>query len=174
MSNYKDFFIFIQMNPINSFLQKHIISLLAFFHKPFSKIIPFQLFRYGVSGVANMIFDWFLYFVFYNFIFCHNIVHIGPIAISAHIASFIFTFPITFLSGFWLSRYISFKESIVRGHIQLIRYLLVVCGCILLNYICLKFFVEYCGFYPTPSKMLTTGITTVFSFLMQKFFTFKA
>ena len=137
-------------------------------------------------------FDWVLYFVFYNFIFCHNVVHIGSIAISAHIASFVFTFPISFLSGFWLSRYISFKESIVRGHIQLIRYLFVVCCCILTYWenvhewkcsyrICgmnipvwEKLFVEVCNFYPTPSKMLTTLITTVFSFLMQKFFTFKA
>ena len=162
------------MNPINRFLQKHIVNILAFFYKPFSGIISFQLFRYGVSGVANMMFDWVLYFVFYNFIFCHNVVHIGSIVISAHIASFVFTFPISFLSGFWLSRYISFKESIVRGHIQLIRYLFVVCCCILINYICLKLFVEVCNFYPTPSKMLTTLITTVFSFLMQKFFTFKA
>lgn len=162
------------MNSINRFLQKHIINVLAFFYRPFSRFISFQLFRYGVCGVANLVFDWFLYFVFYNFVFDHNIVRIGSLAISAHIASFVFTFPISFLSGFWLSRYVSFKESVVRGHVQLFRYLFVVFCCIIINYVCLKVFVEICGFYPTPSKMLTTVITTVFSYLMQKFFTFKA
>lgn len=163
-----------KIHPINLLLQKIILTIIDFVYTPFKKYIPYQLFRYGCSGGANMVFDWILYFIFYNFIFCHNILHIGSIAISAHIASFIFTFPITFFSGFWLGRYISFKESEMRGWSQLIRYLFVVAMCILLNYICLKLFVEVCRFYPTPSKMLTTGITTIFSFLMQKYFTFKA
>ena len=163
-----------KIHPINHFIQKLILSIIDFVYIPFKKYIPYQLFRYGCSGGANMVFDWVLYFIFYNFIFCHNVLHIGPIAISAHIASFIFTFPITFFSGFWLGRYISFKESEMRGWSQLVRYLFVVGMCILLNYVCLKLFVEVCCFYPTPSKMLTTGITTIFSFLMQKYFTFKA
>ena len=163
-----------KIHPINQFVQKLILAIIDFVYIPFRKYVPYQLFRYGCSGGANMVFDWVLYFIFYNFIFCHNVLHIGPIAISAHIASFVFTFPITFLSGFWLGRYISFKESEMRGWSQLVRYLFVVAMCILINYVCLKFFVEICHFYPTPSKMITTGITTIFSFLMQKFFTFKA
>lgn len=136
--------------------------------------MPYQLFRYGVAGGVNMVFDWVLYFVFYNFVFRHEVFEIGHIAMSAHIASFVVTFPISFTSGFWLSRYISFKGSELRGKTQLVRYLMVVVGCILINYVCLKFFVEICGFYPTPSKMITTVITTCFSFLSQKHFTFKA
>ena len=163
-----------KIHPINQFAQTLILSVIDFVYIPFKKYIPYQLFRYGCSGGANMVFDWVLYFIFYNFIFCHNVLHVGNVAISAHIASFVFTFPITFLSGFWLGRYISFKESEMRGWSQLIRYLFVVGMCILLNYVCLKFFVEICHFYPTPSKMLTTIITTIFSFLMQKYFTFKA
>lgn len=159
---------------INKILQKTILTVIETVYIPFKKIVPYQLFRYGISGGTNLVFDWILYFIFYNFIFRHNTLHIGPIAISAHIASFLATFPISFLSGFWLSRYISFKESQIRGHIQLIRYLLVVASCIIINYICLKFFVEICGIYPTPSKMITTIITTIFSFLSQKYFTFKA
>lgn len=162
------------MHPINRVLQKTALTIIDFVYIPFRKIVPYQLFRYGVSGGANMVLDWILYFIFYHFVFCENIFHLGPIAISAHIASFLVTFPITFLTGFWLSRYISFKESELRGRIQLIRYLMVVLSCILINYLCLKLFVEVCHFYPTPSKMLTTVITTLFSFLSQKYFTFKA
>lgn len=162
------------MHPVNRILQKIALTIIDFVYTPFRKIVPYQLFRYGAAGGGNMVFDWVLYFIFYNFVFCHNIFYIGSIAISAHIASFLVTFPITFFSGFWLSRYVSFKESELRGRVQLIRYLMVVVGCILLNYVCLKFFVEVCHFYPTPSKMLTTVITTAFSFLSQKYFTFKA
>lgn len=162
------------MREINRYIQQLLLKIIDYVYHPFSKMIPYQIFRYGVSGTANMAFDWVLYFIFYNFIFRHQIIHIGNIAISAHIASFIFTFPITFMSGFWLSRYISFKESELRKGTQLIRYLFVVTMCILINYLCLKLFVEVCHIYPTPSKMITTIITTLFSFLMQKYFTFKS
>ncbi len=162
------------MRKINRLIQQIILQIIDWLYIPFRRFFPLQLFRYGVAGGGNMVLDWVLYFIFYNFVFCHHIFHIGPIAISAHIASFIVTFPITFMTGFWLARYISFNESKLRGRTQLIRYLMVVVGCILLNYICLKLFVEACGFYPTPSKMITTVITTIFSFCSQKFYTFKA
>jgi len=121
-----------------------------------------------------MVLDWVLYFICYNFIFCHENIDLWFVTISPHIASFIVVFPITLLTGFWLAKYISFNESKIKGRTQLVRYISVVLTNILINYVCLKFFVEFCGFYPTPSKMITTFITVVFSFFMQKFFTFKA
>ena len=56
---------------------------------------------------------------------------------------------------------------------QLFRYLLSVSGSILLNYVCLKLFVEACGFYPTPSKAATMVITILYSYAMQKYFSFR-
>ena len=162
------------MLAINRILQKAALTVIDFLYIPFRRLIPYQIFRYGMAGGCNMVFDWVLYFVLYNFVFCHNVIHIGQISISAHIASFLVSFPITFLSGFWLSRYVSFKESEIRGRVQAIRYLIVVLGCILLNYVCLKLFVEVIHIYPTPAKMITTVITTLFSFLSQKYFTFRA
>ena len=44
---------------------------------------------------------------------------------------------------------------------------------IMLNYACLKLFVEVCGFYPTPSKAVTTAVTIVYSYVMQKYFSFR-
>ena len=49
-----------------------------------------------------------------------------------------------------------------------------VAGSILLTYAGLKFFVEVCGVWPTPAKVLTTLLTTVYSFLAAKYFTFPA
>lgn len=155
-------------------LQEIILKTIDFFYTPFRRLVPIQIFRYGVSGGANMVLDWVLYFLVYNFVFCHQVVHVGPIAISAHIASFIIVFPITLFTGFWLAKYISFKESEIESKTQAIRYVSVVLTNILINYLCLKLFVDVCGFYPTPSKMLTTFITVVFSYVMQKFYTFKA
>ena len=162
------------MHPVNAFLQKYISAAVDFFYRPFRSLVPRQLFRYGLTGGANVCFDWVLYFIFYNFVFDKQEVHVGFLAFTPHIASFIFTFPITFLSGFWLARYISFSESPLRGRTQLVRYLFTVLSCIVPNYMCLKLFVEVCGIYPTPSKMLTTVVTTLFSYFMQKHFSFKA
>jgi putative flippase GtrA len=50
----------------------------------------------------------------------------------------------------------------------------VVLGCLILNYIFLKLFVEVFGWYPTPSKLATTVFVVAFSYFMQKYFTFKA
>ncbi|MBP9018136.1 MAG: GtrA family protein, partial [Paludibacteraceae bacterium] len=70
-------------------------------------------------------------------------------------------------------KYVTFSASYLRGHVQLRRYLLVVMINLGLNYVGLKLFVELAHFYPTPSKMLITIITTLFSYFAQKKFTFK-
>jgi putative flippase GtrA len=55
----------------------------------------------------------------------------------------------------------------------MIRYFLVVCFNLAVNYTGLKIFVEYVHFYPTPSKILVTVICTAISYLSQKHFTFR-
>ncbi len=52
------------MTNIERVAEKAILNVIAFFYKPFRKIIPPTFFRYGFSGGANMVFDWILYFVF--------------------------------------------------------------------------------------------------------------
>jgi len=46
-------------------------------------------------------------------------------------------------------------------------------GCILLNYIFLKLFVDYFGWFATPAKIVTTFFVVIFSYTSQKNFTFK-
>jgi putative flippase GtrA len=82
-------------------------------------------------------------------------------------------FPITFITGFILMKFITFSNSGMRGRIQLFRYGVTVFVCLLLNYILLKFFVGICGFYPTPSKILTSGLVIIYSYFSQKHFSFK-
>jgi putative flippase GtrA len=51
--------------------------------------------------------------------------------------------------------------------------LLVALGCVVLNYVLLKLFVEKLGFYPTPSLITTAGVVILFSYLSQRHFSFR-
>lgn len=143
------------------------------FHKPVEKYVPIMTFRYGFTGLANTAFDIFLYFIFYNFIFKKELVHVFFITMTPHIAAFVFVFPITFTTGFILARYITFTQSNLRGRKQLFRYMLTVAGSIILHYFLLKFFVEYLHFWPTISKIITVAIVIVYSYFAQKYFSFR-
>ena len=147
--------------------------IIDWFYPPFSRFIPIETFRYAASGGANMVLDIILYFLVFHFALHERNLDLGLVVISPHIAAFLIVFPITFTTGFMLAKYITFTQSPLRGKKQLFRYGLSVGGSILLNYILLKFFVEYMHIYPTPSKMLTTVIVVIYSYLAQKFFTFK-
>lgn len=154
---------------------QHILTrLIDRFYFPFlSRWIPLQTFRYAFCGGANLVLSWVFYLLTYNFVLRKQIVELGFIAISAHVATLLITFPITFLTGFWLQRSIPFRASPLPRGVQLFRYLLSVLGSLLLNYVCLKFFVEAMHIYPTPSQILSSLITIAYSYLMQKYFTFR-
>jgi putative flippase GtrA len=157
-----------------SWLKECIVKIIDWFYIPvFRKHIPLQTFRYAACGGFNTGLDIFLFFIYYNFILNKKVVHLGILSISPHIASFLLSFPITFTTGFLFSKYITFSQSILKGRIQLFRYGVTVCICLILNYVFLKLFVDYCGLYPTPSKILTTGIVIIYSYFSQRFYTFK-
>lgn len=154
-------------------IQSLIIRLIDWLYPFFSSFFKKETFKYAFCGGLNTSLDLLLYFVFYNFILDKNDVHLYFVTISPYIAAFLIVFPITFSSGFLLSKYITFTESPLKGRIQLFRYGVIVSISILLNYIFIKFFVEVCHIYPTPSKMLTTVIVIIFSYIMQRHYTFK-
>ena len=158
------------LTKIGLWIQKTIDSTYPLFRI----LISPQLYRYGVCGGVNIVFDWVLYFCVYNFIFKHQLVDLGVVTLSPHIASLIIIFPIVTLSGFLLQKYVTFTESSdLRGRVQLIRYMLIVCVNLLINYAGLKLFVDGLDFYPTPSKMIITIVTVICSYIGQKKFTFK-
>jgi len=150
-----------------------IISVIDWVHIPFSKYIPLETFRYASTGGMNTILDIFLYFIFYSYVFDKEMLDLGFVVISPHIAAFLFVFPITFSTGFLLAKYITFTQSDIRGRVQLLRYGLSVSGSILLNYLLLKLFVDVWGWYATFSKIVTTFIVVLYSYVVQKHFTFK-
>jgi len=100
-------------------------------------------------------------------------LHLGVVTFSSHIAALFITFPVTFLSGFLLQKYVTFSTSELRGKVQLFRYFQVLLANLLLNYLGLKILVEFIHFYATPSKMVVSIFTTIFSYFSQKKYTFK-
>jgi len=161
---------------MRKFLQKigdAIRKFVDFFYPPFKKFMPIEFFRYGVTGAANLLFDWVLFFCFFHFVLQKQMLHLGFVTLSSHIAALALTFPISFLSGFLLQKYVTFTTSHLAGKEQIVRYALVVVLNLLINYFGLKLFVDGFGWFPTPSKMLITIIAVCVSYISQKKFTFK-
>lgn len=161
------------MAKVAKYLRSIIVQIIDFFYTPFQTIIPQETFRYAATGGFNTMLDIFLYFLCYNFVLDKRLIDLQIVSISPHIAAFLIVFPITFFTGFLFARYITFTNSDIRGRIQLIRYMLSVSGSLFLNYIFLKFLVEFGGLWPTLSKIITTVIVVVYSYFVQKYYTFK-
>lgn len=163
-------------------LAQIVTSVVDFFYPPFEKILSRELFRYAACGGGNMVLDWVLYFVLYNFVIGHELITINfalctmhyALSITPHIATLCIVFPITLLTGFWLNRNVTFTQSTLRGWNQLLRYVLVVAVNLLINYVGLKLCVEVLSWYPTPSKVLITLLTVAVSYFGQKYFSFRS
>lgn len=155
-------------------LQSILITLIDALYIPQIKsLISRDMFGYGLCGATNMALDALWYFIIYHYIVAERFINLEFVVVSPHIASLIIVFPITFFIGFWLNRNIAFRVTHLDSRRQLFRYALSVVGSILINYLCMKFFVESLGIWPTPSKMITTVISAVYSFVAAKFYTFK-
>ena len=160
----------------------HVITaVIDFFQRPFDRWVSKELFRYAACGGGNLVFDWLLYFLIYNFVIGHENVSLQfsvfsmqfAQVITPHIATLCIVFPITLLTGFWLQKYVTFTQSNLHGARQLVRYILVVLINLAVNYYGLKLCVETLGWYPTPSKMIITIVTVIISYFCQKYFTFR-
>ena len=161
------------LRNIESWIERTLTSVIDFFYPPFRKFFSLELFRYAACGGFNLALAWALYYVFYHFVFCAQVLNLGFIAFTPHIAALVFQYPITFLTGFWMARHISFSGSTLRGWTQIIRYFLVTVVNFLINYFGLKLFVEVLHIWPTISYILISVICVTFSYLSNKFFSFK-
>lgn len=155
-------------------MRRTILHIIDFFYIPLvSRWIPRRTFRYIACGGFSTTLDITLFYISYHFLLHEQMHRIGPVTISAPILAFLMAFCVSFPTGFCLSKYVVFPESEIRGRIQLVRYILIVACCISLNYIFLKCFIEIFGIFPTIAKILTAVIVACFSYLTQKYFTFR-
>lgn len=161
------------MRKVHDFIRQTIFYIIDLFYKPFKKWMPLHTFRYAACGGGNVVFDITLFSICYNFVFKKHDLHIGAYTLSPHIASLVLSFSISFCTGFYLNRYIIFKESGLSKRGQLSRFIMVNAICILLNIVFLKILVDYMGIYPTPSKIIATVFIACFSYFSQTHFFFK-
>ncbi len=147
--------------------------IIDFFYPPFKKYLTVQLFRYGVTGAANLVFDWFLYFLIYNFVLRHEMLNLGIVTLSSHIAAMTIKIPIVLFSGFLLQKYVTFSNSNLNGKTQLFRYSTVFLINLVINYLGLKILVDLLDFWPSPSNMIISILTIFLSFFSQKYYTFR-
>lgn len=145
-----------------------------FYQWPFDRIFSREVFRYAVCGGSNMVSDAVLYYLIYHYVVAERFLNLGFVVVSPHIASLAVVFPFTLLIGFWLNRHVAFRSTRRKTRTQLLRYLLSVGGAIVLNYLCMKFFVEILHFWPTPSKLLTTVISALYSYAAARYYTFRS
>jgi putative flippase GtrA len=136
--------------------------------------MPLQTFRYAACGGVNTLLDISLFAISYNVVLKKQNLSLGFITLSPHIASLFMALCISLPTGFYLNRYVVFQQSGLGRRSQLMRYILVTSICIVLNFIFLKIFVDYLGWYPTPAKITTTVLVVFFSYFSQTFYFFKA
>lgn len=154
-------------------MKSFIINSIDSFYFLFKRFMPLKTYRYAVCGGSNLVLDILLYYLFYHYVVSKENVDFYFFVMSPHIATLFIVFPITLLTGFLLNKYITFEDSNIATGTQLYRYVLVCLGAIVLNYVCMKFLVDWCGFYATPSKIITTGIAVIYSYTLQNRFSFK-
>jgi putative flippase GtrA len=161
------------MRRVHNKVRAYIFKVLDVFYPIFRPFMPLQTYHYAACGGANTVLTLALYFVSYNYIFNKQVVDLGFMAFQPHIAalfvSFLFSLPV----GFYLSMYVTFQGSTLKRRTQFARYFAVIIGCMVIDYIGLKIFVEVLGWWPLPSKMLTTCIVIVFNYFSQRHFSFK-
>jgi len=150
-----------------------IIWFIDLFYPPFRKWIPIRTFRYVACGGTVTVAGLLAYFVSYNYLLQGDFLHLGPFTITRYIAAYIFSFCISFPLGFFLSKFVVFQASNLKGRIQLFRYGLLQFLNIFFNWCLLHFFVGFLGFWATPSQALTTVIIACFSYFYQRNVSFK-
>lgn len=133
-----------------------------------------QTFRYVASGGGNTLLGFLVYFISYKFIFQEKDFDFNFFAFKGHIAALIASFIVTFPVGFFMSKYVVFSDSKMKGRIQLFRYFMICMFNLALNYLLLKIFVEKFHIYPVIAQIITISIVVVFSYIAQRNFSFKA
>lgn len=133
-----------------------------------------QTFRYALCGAGNTFLGFVVYYVSFKYILRENTLDLGFYAFKAHIGALFISFCVSFPIGFFLSKYVVFNDSTMKGRVQLFRYFMICMFNLALNYILLKVLVESLHIYPTIAQVMTISLVILFSYLAQRHFSFKA
>ena len=155
-------------------MKQKVNSVLDFFYPPFRKFMPVQTFRYAVCGGTNTMMGLLIYAFSLHYIFNNKIFDFGVSAFKPHNAALFLSSCIVFIAGFLMNKYIVFTGSYLKGRIQLFRYFLSFFFNLVVNYFLLKLLVEFMGWDPLISQVLTTVLIILISYMTQKHFSFRS
>ena len=151
-----------------------ILPIIDFFYPPFRRLMNLQTFRYAASGGGNTLLGFLIYLVSFKYVLHEKDLHFEFYAFKAHVAALFITFCLTFPVGFFMSKYVVFSDSKIKGHVQLFRYFMICLFNLALNYILLKIMVEKFHIYPVLAQVFTISVVIIFSYIAQRHFSFKA
>lgn len=161
------------MRQVHYTVRTFILRFIDLFYPLFRSFMPLQFFRYAACGGGNTLLNIFIYYLTYHYVLHESVLDLKFYALEPHSAAVLLAFCCTFPIGFYLSMFVVFQGSYLKRRVQLWRYFVVTMICLALNWLLVKFFVETLGFYATPAYMLTVVFVVLFSYVAQRFFTFR-
>lgn len=150
-----------------------IVNFLDIFYPLFKRFMNKRTYHYLACGGGNTLLALVLYSYSFHTLLNEQNLDLNIIELKPHIGAFFISFLITFPIGFLLSRYVVWQESNLPWKTQFVRHMTFVILSSILNYFLLKLFVEILHLWAMPSQIISTVIIVVFSYLTQRFFTFK-
>lgn len=154
-------------------IRQFIFNFLDIFYPLFKPFFNKQTYHYLACGGGNTVFALFLYYISYHLLFHKQPIDLYIFIIPAHIASMFTTSFITFPIGFFLTKYIVWSDSNLSGKKQLFRHFNFFIFATFINFWLLELFVDLFGWWAMPSQIITTIIIVIFSYLTQKYISFK-
>jgi putative flippase GtrA len=138
------------------------------------KVFQFKLVRYGMAAAIATCVDVCVYFIAFNYLFKKQDFHLADfLVVGAPTVSLILSYSCGLITNFTITKYFVFTESDLRGHHQLMRYVMVAVLILFLNYGFMSFLIKTLEWYPTIARA-TSAITIGFiSFAIHKVFSFK-
>lgn len=132
-----------------------------------------KLVRFFLSaGIAALV-DVLTYYVIINYVINHSAVTINKEVISAHEFSLFISYTVGVITNFMVTKYAVFNDSTLKSRQQFTRFAMVAVIGFFANYGLLRFFVEYCGLWPTLSRISSALSLGFASYFIHKGFTFK-
>ena len=138
------------------------------------KILDNKIIRYFFSaGLATLV-DISVYFVAFNYIYQKQDINFFSIAVlSAPTASLMLSYTCGLITNFFITKYLVFKESDLKGIHQLLRYIMVALLILILNYFFMSFLIKVLNWFPTIARIVSALSIGMLSFVIHKFYSFK-
>ena len=138
------------------------------------KVFQFKLIRYGMAaGIATVV-DVSIYFIAFNYIFKKQDIHLMQfLVLGAPTASLVLSYSCGLITNFAITKYFVFTESDLRGHHQLMRYVMVAVLILFLNYGFMSFLIRTMEWFPTIARATSAIVIGFISFAIHKVFSFK-